>query len=259
MRRPALDAVWVGVRVVWTGGPTAAPITPTSSPHPQPNPRKRVQRTLPELALAAPGGVVVADIGAPGPGGVAIADMILLTRWYPADPIIALGIAVLIAQGAWRILRETVDILMEATPKGLNMAQFVRDVVRVRGVSDARGTTRRLSSSGVHPPHTRVPPAQCCGPLSRGPLQSASRRAGGADRRGDRMSAGPPWRRSAPPAPPTGRVPGARPRRGPDPAACRAAQEEEPDQAVGAQHFQGDGQPLIGLLRLFRLRCRFRQ
>jgi cobalt-zinc-cadmium efflux system protein len=62
--------------------------------------------------------------------------IILVTGWYPADPILSLFIAVLIARGAWKVLRETVDILMEATPKDLNVAQLVRDVVRVPGVLD---------------------------------------------------------------------------------------------------------------------------
>ena len=57
-------------------------------------------------------------------------------RWYPADPLISLFIAALIAKGAWRILRETVDILMEATPKQLNVAQLVRDMIGQPGVSD---------------------------------------------------------------------------------------------------------------------------
>ncbi len=62
--------------------------------------------------------------------------IILLTGWYPADPLLSLVIAVLIARGAWKVLRETIDILMEATPKDLNVAQLVRDVVRVPGVLD---------------------------------------------------------------------------------------------------------------------------
>lgn len=62
--------------------------------------------------------------------------IILLTGWYPADPLLSLVIAVLIARGAWKLLHETVDILMEATPKDLNMAQLVRDVIRVPGVVD---------------------------------------------------------------------------------------------------------------------------
>ncbi len=78
---------------------------------------------------------VFGDVGASAAviiGGL----VILLTRWYPADPIVSLAIAALIAWGAWRILRETVNILMEATPKGINVAQMVRDMVKEPEVTD---------------------------------------------------------------------------------------------------------------------------
>jgi len=74
--------------------------------------------------VAASVGVIVAGIA------------ILLTRWYPADAVVSLAIAVLIAKGAWDLLRETIDVLMESTPKDLNVAQLVRDVVHVSGVND---------------------------------------------------------------------------------------------------------------------------
>ncbi|MGI8913357.1 MAG: cation diffusion facilitator family transporter [Chloroflexota bacterium] len=78
---------------------------------------------------------VFGDVGASA--GVILAGIvILLTGWYPADPMLSLAIAALIAWGAWGILRETVDILMEATPKDLNVAQLVRDLVRVPEVED---------------------------------------------------------------------------------------------------------------------------
>ncbi len=78
---------------------------------------------------------VLGDIGASA-GVIVGGVVIVLTRWYPADPLISLFIAVLIARGAWRILRETVDILMEATPKDINVAQLVRDVIQQPGISD---------------------------------------------------------------------------------------------------------------------------
>jgi cobalt-zinc-cadmium efflux system protein len=62
--------------------------------------------------------------------------VILFTHWYPVDPLISLAIAALIAWGAWSILRETVDILMESTPRDLNVAQMVRDMVKQPGVQD---------------------------------------------------------------------------------------------------------------------------
>lgn len=67
---------------------------------------------------------------------IVAAVVILLTGWYPADPLLSLAIAALIAVGAWSILRETVDVLMEATPRDLNIAQLVRDVLRVPEVED---------------------------------------------------------------------------------------------------------------------------
>jgi cobalt-zinc-cadmium efflux system protein len=78
---------------------------------------------------------VFGDVGASA--GVIVAGLIIaLTGWYPADPLLSLAIAALIAAGAWNILRETVDILMEATPRDLNVAQLVRDLVRVPEVED---------------------------------------------------------------------------------------------------------------------------
>lgn len=62
--------------------------------------------------------------------------VILLSQWYLADPLISLGIAIMIAKGAWDILRETLDILMEAVPKDLNIAQMVRDMMQFPVVKD---------------------------------------------------------------------------------------------------------------------------
>jgi cobalt-zinc-cadmium efflux system protein len=69
--------------------------------------------------------------------GVLVAGVVILfTGWYLLDPILSLLIALLIAVGAWNILRETVDILMEGTPKDLNVAQLVRDIVREPEIVD---------------------------------------------------------------------------------------------------------------------------
>lgn len=111
---------------------------------------------------------VFGDVGA-SIGVIVGGVIILLTAWYPADPLISLFIAALIAWGAWQILRETVDILMEATPKGLNVAQMVRDMIRepeVRDVHDLHvwsiaGGMRALSA------HVQVAdqPVSQCEPL----------------------------------------------------------------------------------------------
>lgn len=58
---------------------------------------------------------VTGDIGA-SVGVVVSGIVILLTGWLYVDPILSLGIAALIAFGAWGIVRETVNLLMEGTP-----------------------------------------------------------------------------------------------------------------------------------------------
>ena len=81
---------------------------------------------------------VIGDISASV--GVLVAGVvILLTGWLYIDPLLSLGIAVLIALGAWRIVRETVNLLMEGTPGEINLAA-VTDEIRsnelVTGIHD---------------------------------------------------------------------------------------------------------------------------
>jgi len=76
---------------------------------------------------------VFGDVGA-SIGVIIAGGVILLTGWTMADPILSVGIAVLIAIGAWRVLRETTDILLEASPKHISMPQLVSDMGHVTGV-----------------------------------------------------------------------------------------------------------------------------
>lgn len=78
---------------------------------------------------------VLSDIGASF--GVIVAGLIiLLTGWNIVDPLLSMGIAVLVAFGAWHILRETMDILLEAVPKDIPMEQLVKDMRAISGVKD---------------------------------------------------------------------------------------------------------------------------
>jgi cobalt-zinc-cadmium efflux system protein len=70
---------------------------------------------------------VLGDIGASV--GVVVAGLvILLTGWLYIDPLLSLGIAVLIAFGAWRIVRETVNLLLEGTPGEIDLAALSREI-----------------------------------------------------------------------------------------------------------------------------------
>jgi cobalt-zinc-cadmium efflux system protein len=53
--------------------------------------------------------------------GVVVAGVIVLaTGWNTADPVISILIAALIAASSWRLLKEPVDVLMEAAPAGMS-------------------------------------------------------------------------------------------------------------------------------------------
>jgi cobalt-zinc-cadmium efflux system protein len=59
------------------------------------------------------------------------------TGWPYADPILALVIAIILARGAWRVLKEATHILLEGVPDGVNLEQIARTLTeRVEGVGE---------------------------------------------------------------------------------------------------------------------------
>ncbi|HET7420516.1 MAG TPA: cation diffusion facilitator family transporter [Candidatus Dormibacteraeota bacterium] len=81
---------------------------------------------------------VTGDVGA-SVGVVVSGIVILLTGWLYVDPILSLAIATLIAFGAFGIVRETVNLLMEGTPAAIDVAAVTAEIGRnnaVTGVHD---------------------------------------------------------------------------------------------------------------------------
>ena len=67
--------------------------------------------------------------------GVAIAAIvILLSGWEQADPIAGMAIALLILASTWSILRDSVVILLEATPSGIDAREVGRRMAAAEGV-----------------------------------------------------------------------------------------------------------------------------
>ncbi len=92
---------------------------------------------------------VFGDVGASV--GVIVAGLvILLTGWYPLDPILSLGIAVLIAIGAWRIVRETIDILLESTPRDVDLPALVSDMKNIPSVGNVHDLHVWSITSGMY-------------------------------------------------------------------------------------------------------------
>src|SRR5579859_3102999 len=92
---------------------------------------------------------VFGDVGASV--AVIVAGLVILfTGWTPMDLILSLGIAVLIAIGAWRIMRETTDILLEATPKDIDLPALVDDMKLVPEVGNVHDVHVWSITSGMY-------------------------------------------------------------------------------------------------------------
>ncbi|MFS0700290.1 cation diffusion facilitator family transporter [Cellulomonas sp. 179-A 4D5 NHS] len=85
-----------------------------------------------------------------GSGAVIIAGIVIATTGYTrADVIASIAIGLFIIPRAWSLLREVIDVLLEATPKGLDLDK-VRDHIReVPGVVDVHDLHAWTITSGV--------------------------------------------------------------------------------------------------------------
>src|SRR5439155_24205915 len=62
---------------------------------------------------------VFADVA--GSAGVAVAALVVLTTgWRQADPVAGLAIGLLILGSSWTVLRDSVPILPDSTPAGID-------------------------------------------------------------------------------------------------------------------------------------------
>jgi cobalt-zinc-cadmium efflux system protein len=85
-------------------------------------------------------------------GSVAVivaAIVIAATGWTPADAIASAVIGVLIIPRTWRLLRDAVDVLLEATPKGIDMAEVRAHILAATGVADVHDLHAWTITSGV--------------------------------------------------------------------------------------------------------------
>jgi cobalt-zinc-cadmium efflux system protein len=68
-------------------------------------------------------------------GALAAATVIAVTGWTLADPIISIVLALLILVGAWRLVRESTDILLESVPGHVSISEVHRRILAVSGVT----------------------------------------------------------------------------------------------------------------------------
>ena len=66
------------------------------------------------------------------------------------DPILSVLIAAVIAGGAWSVVLETVNILMEGTPRGVNVEKLIEDIRNTPGVLDTHDLHVWSLAAGVN-------------------------------------------------------------------------------------------------------------
>lgn len=86
-------------------------------------------------------------------GALAAAGLVAWRGWLRADPVASLAICAILLWGAFRLLRETVHVLLEGAPSHLDVVEVRRVLLEVRGVADVHdlhawslGTTPLLTA-----------------------------------------------------------------------------------------------------------------
>jgi cobalt-zinc-cadmium efflux system protein len=82
-------------------------------------------------------------------GALAAGAIVLLTGWTMADPLISFAIGLLILAGAWRLVRDSADILLEATPGHIPLGTVHEQLASLPGVSSVHDLHVWTLTNGV--------------------------------------------------------------------------------------------------------------
>ena len=100
-----------------------------------------------------------------GSAGVVVAAVLALTLgWLAADAIAGLLIGLLVLVGAWRVLRESVAVLLEASPEGIDADEVGRRMAAMPGVREVHDLHVWTITSGFPAlsAHVLVGPGEDC-------------------------------------------------------------------------------------------------
>jgi cobalt-zinc-cadmium efflux system protein len=86
-----------------------------------------------------------------GSAAVLVAAIVIAaTGWQQADPLASILIALLILPRTWALLRDAVDVLLEATPKGVDLDHIRQHILGVAGVADVHDLHAWTITSGMN-------------------------------------------------------------------------------------------------------------
>jgi cobalt-zinc-cadmium efflux system protein len=76
--------------------------------------------------------------------------VILFTGWRQADAVASILVALLIVPRTVGLLRDSIDILIEATPKGIDLSEVERHILEVPGVTEVHDLHAWTITSGMN-------------------------------------------------------------------------------------------------------------
>jgi cobalt-zinc-cadmium efflux system protein len=82
-------------------------------------------------------------------GTVIAAIVVGTTGWYAADPIASLVVTALVIRSAWRLVRESVDVLLEATPSHISLGSVRASLERIPGIESVHDLHVWTVTSGL--------------------------------------------------------------------------------------------------------------
>lgn len=69
-------------------------------------------------------------------GAIIAALLILFFGWSLADPLASVAVAVLVLLSGWRVTKEAVHVLMEGTPRNVEIDQVIRAIEAIPGIAN---------------------------------------------------------------------------------------------------------------------------
>ncbi|MFF1448077.1 cation diffusion facilitator family transporter [Streptomyces sp. NPDC058274] len=92
------------------------------------------------------------EVAADALGSVAVliaATVILTTGWQAADPVASILIGLMIVPRTWKLLRETLDVLLESAPRDVDMTEVRAHILALPGVEDVHDLHAWTITSGM--------------------------------------------------------------------------------------------------------------
>jgi cobalt-zinc-cadmium efflux system protein len=69
-------------------------------------------------------------------GAISAGIIMYFTRWYQADAIISMMLGALIFYSSWKLIRESINVLLEGVPYGINLNAVEQRIMEQEGVNE---------------------------------------------------------------------------------------------------------------------------